>query len=77
MIESFNISGRHTNITTHTFKSVCCRMHNDVVTVCHVSVSLQDGTSALMAASIRGEIEVVKELVERGANPDLQDEVYM
>lgn len=47
-----------------------------IVTVYHISVSLQDGTSALMAASIRGEIEVVKELVERKANPDLQDEVY-
>ena len=34
----------------------------------------EDGTSALMAAAFAGELEIVRHLLEAGADPDLQDE---
>ena len=45
--------------------------------ILHMSVITQDGHSALMWAAMWGETEVVVELVEAGANVDMQDKVYV
>ena len=43
--------------------------------ILHMSVITQNGWSALMWAAVRGETEVVVELVKAGANVDMQAEV--
>ena len=43
--------------------------------ILHVSVITQDGESALMVAAREGKTEVVVELVEAGANVDMQTQV--
>ena len=40
----------------------------------HVSLSLQDGHSPLMWASMNGRVEVVEELLLKGAQVDIQDD---
>ena len=46
-------------------------------TVITISLSLQDGHSPLMLASINGHVKVVEMLLSKGAQVDLQDEVSM
>ena len=46
-----------------------------VCVILHMSAITQDGWSALMWAAMRGETEVVVELVKAGANVDMQSEV--
>ena len=43
--------------------------------VLHMSVITQDSKSALMLAAMKGETEIVVELVKAGANVDLQNKV--
>ena len=38
-------------------------------------LSLQDGQTALMKASVAGQVECVKVLLDRGARVNMQDEV--
>lgn len=40
-----------------------------------IMIILQDGSSALICASINGNIEIVNELLKYGANINLQDNV--
>ena len=42
----------------------------------HMSIISQDGWSALMCAASEGHTEVITQLLEAGANTDLQDKVY-
>ena len=57
--------------------------HESPVTVLAVSVRLhmsiisQGGVSALMLAAVEGHTEVVTQLLEAGANTDLQDKVQV
>ena len=57
--------------------------HESPVTVLAVSVRLhmsiisQYGVSALMYAAMEGHTEVVTQLLEAGANTDLQDKVHV
>ena len=44
--------------------------------ILHKSVNTQDGYSTLMLAALKGETEVVVELVKAGANVDVQTKVY-
>ena len=43
--------------------------------ILHMSVVIQDGYSPVMLAAMKGETEVVVELVKAGANVDMQNEV--
>ena len=40
-----------------------------------MSLAMQKGITALSMASIMGHFQVVNRLLEKGAKPDLQDEV--
>ena len=42
-----------------------------------ISLSLQDGCSSLMLASVNVHVEVVKMLLSKGAQVDLKDKVSM
>ena len=60
--------------------SMCLYMCNPKATdICITNkisaFSTQDGTTPLMVASMRGDVTLVKVLLQAGANPDMQDEV--
>ena len=53
----------HTQLTQIVYNRVTIIMH------------IQDGQTALIKASVRNHTEIVRLLIENGANVDLQDEV--
>ena len=62
---------------THTYTLLCQYSEYQCVycIILHMSVTSQDGWSAVIYAALNGRTEVVQELVMRGADLNLQDEV--
>ena len=52
-----------------------CAVSISVCVILHMSVVIQDEYSPVMLAAMKGETEVVVELVKAGANVDMQNEV--
>ena len=46
-----------------------------LATVYYVYLQLQDGKNALMLACINGFVDCVEALLQRGADPNIQDDV--
>ena len=44
---------------------------------CCLSLSFQDGQTALMSSSSRGHLPIVERLLAAGAQPDLQEKVLL